>query len=52
MAKIYVCKTCHKQLPKNVQNKMQIDPISTELKDLKRLENMLTSKKILFKKLQ
>ena len=55
--KIYVCKTCHKHLLKGsipcqaVCNKMALDPIPRELKNLRRLERILISKRILFKKI-
>ena len=52
-----ICETCHKHLNKNeipsraVCNKMAVDPIPNELKDLKKLEKVLFSKRILFKKI-
>ena len=54
--KLYICETCHKHLCKNeipcqaVCNKMALDPIPDELKDLKKLKKVLISKRILFKK--
>ena len=41
--RLYICETCHKHLNKNeipcqaVCNKMAVDPIPSELKDLKRI---------------
>ena len=55
--KLYICETCHKHLIKNeipcqaVCNKMAIFPIPDILKDLKKLEKVLISKRILFKKI-
>ena len=55
--KSYICETCHKHLYRNeiqcqaVSNKMALDPIPDELKDLKKLGKLLTSKKILFTKI-
>ena len=55
--KIYICETCHKYLLKgvipcqSVSNKMALDPIPKELQDLHRLERILISKRILFKKI-
>ena len=54
---IYICHTCHKHLSRNempcqaVFNKMSLDPILDELKDLKKLEKILISKRIIFKKI-
>ena len=54
--KLYICETCHKHLYKNeipcqaVCNKMALDPISDQLKYLKKLEKVLISKSISFKK--
>ena len=42
--KLYICGTCHKHLNKNeitcqtVWNKMGVDPMANELKDLKNFE--------------
>ena len=47
LMKIYICYTCHKHLCRNeipsqaVFNKMSLDPISDELKDLKKLRKNL-----------
>ena len=55
--KLYICETCHKHLNKNeipcqvVSNKMAGDPISNELKDFKKLEKVLISKRILFNRI-
>ena len=55
--KIYICETCHKHLTKgvipcqSVSNKMELDPIPKELQHLHRLERILISKRILFKKI-
>ena len=55
--KTYTCDTCHKHLSRNempcqaVCNKMSSDPIPDELKDLKKLEKNLISKRITFKKI-
>ena len=54
--KIYICDACHKHLSRNkipyqaVFSKMSLDSIPDELKDFKKLENILISKKITFKK--
>ena len=55
--KTCICDTCHKHLSRNemsfqaVFNKMSLDHIPDELKDLKKLEKILISKKIIFKKI-
>ena len=55
--KLYTCETCHKHLIKNeipcqaVCNKMALSLIPDILKDLKKLEKVLISKRILFKKI-
>ena len=58
--KLYICETCYKHLHKNeilcqaVCNKITLDPIPDELKDLKKkkkIEKALISTRILFKKL-
>ena len=55
--KFYICETCHKHLHKNeipcqaVCNKMALDPIPDELRHLKKLEKVLISKRLLFKKI-
>ena len=55
--KSHICGTCHKNLNKNeipcqaVHNKMAVDLITNELKDFKKLEKVLISKRILFKKI-
>ena len=54
---LYICETCHKDLYKNetpcqaVRNKMALNPPPNELKDLKKLEKVLISKRNLFEKL-
>ena len=54
---LYICETCHNHLYKNdipcqaLCNKTALDPIPDELKDLKKLVNVLISKRILFKKI-
>ena len=54
--KSYIYDTCHKHLSRNempcqaVFNKMSLDPIPDELKDLKKLEEILISKRITFQK--
>ena len=54
--KTYVYDTCHKHPSRNempcqaVFNKMSLDPITDELKDLKKLEKNLISKRIIYKK--
>ena len=54
---LYICETCHNHLYKNeipcqaYCNKMALDPIPDELKDLKKLEKVLISERILFKKM-
>ena len=55
--KFYVCETCHKHLHKNeipfqpVSNKMALDPISDELRHLRKLKKVLISKRLLVKKI-
>ena len=55
--KLYICGTRHKHLNKNeipcqaVCNKMAVDPIPNELKNIKKLEKVFTSKRILFTKI-
>ena len=57
MIKFFVCEICHKHLYKNevpcqaVCNKMAFDPIPDQLKYFKKLEKVLSSKRILFKKI-
>ena len=52
--KSYIYDTCHKHLSRNempcqaVFNKMSLDPIPDELKDLKKLEKKFTSKGAIF----
>ena len=52
---LYICETCKKHLYKNqipyqgVCNKMGLDSIPDELTDLKELEKILISKRIMFK---
>ena len=56
--KSYIYDTCHKHLSRNemqsqaVFNKMSLDPIPDELKDLKKLDEILISKRITFQKKQ
>ena len=53
----YICDTCHKHLPRNempcqaIFKKMSLGPIPDELKDLKKLEKVLISKRTIFKKI-
>ena len=55
--KIYIFDTCHKHLSRNeipcqaVFNKMSLDSIPDQLKDFKKLQKILISKKIIFKKI-
>ena len=55
--KNYIGHTCHKHLSRNdmpcqaIFNKMSLDPIPDELKDLKKLEKMLIYKRIIFIKI-
>ena len=55
--KTYICDTCHKHLSRNkmpcqtVFNKMSLDPIPDELKDLRNLDKILISKRIIFRKI-
>ena len=55
--KFYICETCHKHLHKNeipcqaVSNKMALDPIPDEIRHLRKLEKVLISKRLLFKKI-
>ena len=56
--KLHICETCHKHLNKYeipfqaVCNKMAVDPVTNELKDLKiKIQKVLISKRILFKKI-
>ena len=46
--KNYICDTCHKHLSRN---EIPLDSIPDELKDLKKLEKILISKRIIFKKI-
>ena len=52
----HICDTWHEDLSRNkmpcqtVFNKMSLDPITIELKDLKKLEKILIFKVIIFKK--
>ena len=54
--KFYICQTCHEHLYKNdipcqaVCNKMALDPIPDELRDLKKLERVLISNRLLCQK--
>ena len=54
---IYICRTCNKglsnkKLPcQSVSNKLALDEIPIELRSLKRLEKILISRRILFKKI-
>ena len=55
--KFYICEACHKHLYKNeipcqaVCNKIDLDLIPDELTNLKKLEKILISKRLLFKKI-
>ena len=55
--KLYMCELCQKHICKNeipfqtVCNKMALDPLPDELKTFKKLEKMLVSKRIWFKKI-
>ena len=56
--KLHIYETCHKHLNKYeipfqaVCNKMAVDPVTNELKDLKiKIQKVLISKRILFKKI-
>ena len=55
--KEYICNTCHTKLKKNqipcqaVSNKLHIDNLPLEFSDIKKLERVLVSKRILFKKI-
>ena len=55
--KFYICQTCHKHFCKNkiqyqaLCSKMPLDPITDELKHFKKLEKVLISTRILFKKM-
>ena len=55
--KFYICQTCHKHHYKNdipcqaVCNKMALDPIPDELRDLKKLERVLISNRLLCRKI-
>ena len=54
--KVYVCMTCHKSIRKKrtpcqaVSNKLDVEVAPKQLQNLKKLEKVLTSKRILFKK--
>ena len=56
-AKLYICFTCDKSLKKGaipceaVWNKLQVFPLPQEIEKLNRLERVLISKRILFKKI-
>ena len=55
--KMYMYDTCHKHISRNelpyqaVFNKINLDPIPDELKNLKKLEKIFISKRIIFKKI-
>ena len=55
--KFNTCNTCHKHLSrkkmpcKAVFNKMSLDPVPDELKDFKKLEKILISRRIILKKI-
>ena len=55
--KFYICETCYKHLHKNeipcqaVCNKTVLDPIADALRHLRKLEKVLISKRLLFKKI-
>ena len=54
--KVYVCMTCHKSIMKKrtaceaVSNKLDVEVAPKQLQNLRRLEKVLISKRILFKK--
>ena len=54
--KTYICNTCRKHISINempykaVFNKSRVNPVPDELKDFKKLEKILVSIKIIFKK--
>ena len=54
--KVYVCMTCHKSIMKKrtpcqaVSNKLDVEVAPKQLQNLRKLEKVLISKKILFKK--
>ena len=54
--KLYICEKFHKHIYQNeilchaVNNKMALDPTPDEIKDFKKFEKVLVSKRILFKK--
>ena len=54
---LYICLTCHKSVSKGkipcqaVSNKLELEAAPKILQDLKRLEKVLISRKIFFKKI-
>ena len=54
-ALFYICKTCHKKYVKSsmpcqaVSNKLELHNLSTEFESIRKLENVLIAKRILFK---
>uniref|UniRef100_A0A7M5WQX0 DUF6570 domain-containing protein n=1 Tax=Clytia hemisphaerica TaxID=252671 RepID=A0A7M5WQX0_9CNID len=54
---LYICKTCHNKLKKgdlpcqSVKNKLSLDELPEEFHTLRRLEKILISRRILFKKI-
>jgi len=55
--KFYICHTCSKHISKNktpcqaVSNKLELTEVPSVIKDLNKLEKVLISKRILFKKI-
>ena len=55
--RLYICRTCHKKVKKNVPcqavcNKLAAELLPNEFRDLRRLERVLVAKRISFKKVQ
>ena len=54
--RLYVCRTCHNKVKKNnvlcqaISNKLAVELLLNEFRDLRRLERVLFAKRILFKK--
>ena len=53
---MYICRTCHNKVKKNnvpcqvISNKLAVELLPNEFRDLRRLERVLVAKRILFKK--
>ena len=53
---MYICRTCHNKVKKNnvlcqaISNKLAVELLLNEFRDLRRLERVLFAKRILFKK--